>query len=64
MAVEAFMDALLDVIQRSPAGEARDRRVDAYCSYITGYYPDTYTEQYPQQVSFYLAVQANLNICP
>lgn len=64
LSVEAYLDALLHVIESSPPGEANNRRIDTYCSAISGFYSQTYIDRFPQEVAFYLAVQGNLNLCP
>lgn len=62
-AVEAYMNALREVISLSPPGDARDRRVATYCRYINNLYPEMFTGEFPQQVSLYLALEADFSVC-
>lgn len=64
LAIETYLNALLDVIERSPAGPARDRRIESYCTGLTDFYAPGYTNHFPQEVALYLAVEADFTVCP
>jgi len=61
--MEAYINALRDVIRIAPAGEENDRRKFAYCLYINDWFPQVFTNQFPQETSFFLAVEADFSLC-
>jgi len=61
---EMYLNALREVINSAPEFEGRAENLAAYCVGINKNYSDEYTKDFPQQVTLYLALEADRTLCP
>lgn len=62
--LEAYLDATLEAIRATADPTIRSALTDRYCEGINSEYPSAHTDDFPQEVSLYLAIQADFTVCP
>jgi len=60
---ELIMNAQRDVLRSNPDIENADRIRASYCLAINQFYPNFYTDAFPQEVSLFLALEADFSLC-
>jgi hypothetical protein len=60
---EMYLTALRDVLLARPEYEGRARALSTYCYGINDFYPQYFTGEFPQEVSLYLALEADFGLC-
>lgn len=60
---EAYLNALREVIRSNPAFDGREEKIGEYCKAINTTYSSYNLDEFPSEVAFYLAVEADFSLC-